>query len=260
MTQNLSFLFLNSYKTKMGHMWTQKLSSAQVEIQTVVQTAPAQHSRIQELVVPCIHASRAAFYSLQFTFLHHCWDSLTDFRNAHANKPRIRVTRHSPCFLQLLGKVSPHSCKKTVRQLLPSTGLARCSFSASPAPVSSLSGHLVFSTPLWKGWNCSYHGLGHDKEVLLQLVEQQVSTHHAVHLDRYRSIGVCLSLGSQVHLQESHSCEQAKHHHRSWCHMLYNRNKLELLLCARILSSHQNFHAVTSATWSTYPEIPVQTT
>lgn len=30
--------------------------------------------------VPCIHASRAALYSLQFTFLHHCWYSLTDFR------------------------------------------------------------------------------------------------------------------------------------------------------------------------------------
>lgn len=46
--------------------------------------------------------------------------------------------------------------------------------------------------------------------MLLQLVEQQVPTDHAVHLDRQRSVGVCLSLGSQVHLQESHSCEQAK--------------------------------------------------
>lgn len=155
--------------------------------------------------------------------------------NAHANKPRIRLTRLSSCFLQLSGKVSSHFCKKTGRQLLPSTGLARCSSPASSAPVSSLSGHLVFSAPLWKGLYCSYHWLGHDKEVLLRLVEQQVSTHHAVHLDGYWSIGVCLSLGSQVHLQESHSCEQAKHHH-SWGCLFYNMNKLELLLCARVLS------------------------
>lgn len=56
----------------MGPMWTQRLSSAQMEMHTVVQTAPAQHSGTQEFVAPCFHASRAALYSLQFTFLHHC--------------------------------------------------------------------------------------------------------------------------------------------------------------------------------------------
>lgn len=256
-TQILFFLFLNSCKTKMGHVDPEAFFCSNGDANCCPNSScSTQESRnwwslvfmpAEQLFTACSsHSSITADTAWQTS------------ENAHANKPRIRLTRLSPCFLQLLGKVSSHFCKKTGRQLLPSTGLARCSSPASPAPVSSLSGHPVFSAPLWKGLYCSYHWLGHDKEVLLRLVEQQVSTHHAVHLDGYWSIGVCLSLGSQVHLQESHSCEQGKHHH-SWGHLFYNRNKLELLLCARVLISHQNLRAVTSATWSTCPEIPVQT-
>lgn len=112
-------------------MWTQWLSSAQMEMQTVLQTAPAQHSGTQELVslvfMPAEQLYTACSSHSSIT-ADTAWQTS---ENAHANKPRIRVTRRKPCFLQLLGKVSSHSCKKTGRQLLPGTGLARCSFPVS---------------------------------------------------------------------------------------------------------------------------------
>lgn len=136
--------------------------------------------------VPCM-VPYTAWAHLQDSAHHHCWYNRYKsagpiYGNTCANGPWFKVTGLPPHFLQLLQKVGPWPSKLNRQAAATQHTSSYTHHSSAPSITlfGSLSGPQILSRLLWKAFNCSYHWLGHDEEVLLQLVKQQVSTHHAV--------------------------------------------------------------------------------